>query len=192
MSTGLLPGDSADQQWQVAVAGLSGFAGRALTVHDEMYASASESNSRNRALALLLADRGALDGDPATVTDIYTRTSCLEVTAADLAVMGATLAAGGVNPVTGARIVDPDIARATTAVMAVAGLYETSGDWLLDVGLPGKSGIGGGIVTVSPGRGGLGTFAPPLDDAGNSVKGQLVARQLARDLGLDVFAATRA
>jgi glutaminase len=192
MSTGLLPGDSADQQWQVAVAGLSGFAGRALTVHDEMYASASASNLRNRALALLLADRGALDGDPATVTDIYTRTSCLEVTAADLAVMGATLAAGGVNPVTGARIVDPDIARATTAVMAVAGLYETSGDWLLDVGLPGKSGIGGGIVTVSPGRGGLGTFAPPLDDAGNSVKGQLVARQLARDLGLDVFAATRA
>jgi glutaminase len=81
------------------------------------------------------------------------------------------------------------VARATTAVMAIAGLYETSGDWLLDVGLPGKSGIGGGIFTVSPGRGGLGTFAPPLDAAGNSVKGQLVATRLARELGLDIFSA---
>jgi glutaminase len=97
------------------------------------------------------------------------------------------LADGGVNPVTGDRVVGSDVARATIAVMAVAGLYETSGDWLLDVGLPGKSGIGGGIVTVSPGRGGLGTFAPPLDSAGNSVKGQQVARQLAGELGLDIF-----
>ncbi len=153
-----------------------------------MYASASASNHRNRALALLLTDRQALAGDPEVVTDLYTRTSCLEVTAADLAVMGATLAAGGVNPVTGVRVVSPDVARATIAVMAVAGLYETTGDWLLDVGLPGKSGIGGGMVTVSPGKGGLGTFAPPLDAAGNSVKGQLVAQRLARELGLDIFA----
>jgi glutaminase len=189
MSTSLLPGGSVDERWDHALAGLSGFAGRPLEVDEGTYASASSSNHRNRALALLLADRKALDGDPEEVTDLYTRTSCLEVTAADLAVMGATLAAGGVNPVTGLRVVDAAVARATIAVMAVAGLYETSGDWLLDVGLPGKSGIGGGIVTVSPGKGGLGTFAPPLDAAGNSVKGQLVAKQLATDLALDVFAA---
>ena len=188
VSTSLLPGDTVDSRWRAVAAGLSAFAGRSLRVHDVMYASACESNHRNRSLALLLADRNALDGDPMEVTDLYTRTSCLEVTAADLAVMGATLAAGGVNPVTGQRVVDAEVARATTAVMAIAGLYETSGDWLLDVGLPGKSGIGGGIVTVSPGKGGLGTFAPPLDVAGNSVRGQLVARRLAGELGLDIFA----
>lgn len=190
VSTSLIPGDSVDDRWTAILTGLSGFAGRALTVHDETYASASSSNQRNRALSLLLTDRQALQGDPEEVTDLYTRTSCLEVTAADLAVMGATLAAGGVNPVTGVRVVGSDVARATVAVMAVAGLYETSGDWLLDVGLPGKSGIGGGIVTVSPGKGGLGTFAPPLDAAGNSVKGQLVAGHLARELDLDIFASS--
>jgi glutaminase len=190
VSTSLIRGDSVDARWAVAIAGLSGFAGRSLLVHDGMYASAASSNHRNRALALLLADRKALHGDPEEVTDLYTRTSCVQVTAADLAVMGATLASGGVNPITGLRVIGADVARATIAVMAVAGLYETSGDWLLDVGLPGKSGIAGGIVTVSPGKGGLGTFAPRLDVAGNSVKGQLVARQLARDLALDVFSAT--
>jgi glutaminase len=111
----------------------------------------------------------------------------LNVTARDLAVMGATLADGGVNPLTRERVVDPSVCHYTLAVMATAGLYETSGDWLYDVGLPGKSGIGGGIVTVSPGKGGLGTFAPPLDAAGNSVKGQLVAQFLSQRLGLDLF-----
>jgi glutaminase len=189
VSTSLLAGESVDERWDGVLRGLSGFAGRTLQLHEGMYASASASNQRNRALALLLTERSALDADPEEVTDLYTRVCCLEVSAVDLAVMGATLAAGGVNPVTRTRVVDADVARATIAVMAVAGLYETTGDWLLDVGLPGKSGIGGGIVTVSPGKGGLGTFAPPLDAAGNSVKGQLVAQQLARDLGLDIFSA---
>jgi glutaminase len=101
--------------------------------------------------------------------------------------MGATLADGGVNPLTGERVVGAETARNTLAVMTTAGLYETSGDWLYDVGLPGKSGIGGGILTVAPGKGGLGTFAPLLDEAGNSVKGQLVARFLSRRLGLDLL-----
>jgi glutaminase len=106
----------------------------------------------------------------------------------DLAVMGATLADGGTNPLTGDRVVDPETAHATLAVMTIAGMYETSGDWLLDVGMPAKSGIGGGIVAVSPGKGGLGTFAPLLDAAGNSVKGQLVARFLSHRLGLHILA----
>ncbi len=101
--------------------------------------------------------------------------------------MGATLADGGVHPLTGERVVEAASCRGALAVMTTAGLYETSGDWLYDIGLPGKSGIGGGIVTVSPGKGGLGTFAPPLDAAGNSVKGQLAARFLSRRLGLDLF-----
>jgi glutaminase len=101
--------------------------------------------------------------------------------------MGATLADGGVNVVSKERVVEADCCRYVLAVMATAGLYETSGDWLYEVGLPGKSGIGGGIVTVSPGKGGLGTFAPPLDDAGNSIKGQLVAKFLAKELGMNLF-----
>ncbi len=101
--------------------------------------------------------------------------------------MGATLADGGVNPLTREQVVDAAACRHTLAVMTTAGLYETSGDWLYDVGLPGKSGIGGGIVTVAPGKGGLGTFAPRLDEAGNSVKGQLAARFLSKALGLDLF-----
>jgi glutaminase len=105
-----------------------------------------------------------------------------------LALMGATLADGGVHPITRERVVDAAACRYTLTVMTTAGLYETSGDWLYDVGLPGKSGIGGGIVTVSPGKGGLGTFAPPLDEVGNSVKGQLAARFLSGRLGLDLFA----
>lgn len=120
--------------------------------------------------------------------DLYTRQSCLSVTARDLAVMGATLADGGVNPLTRRRVVDADVCRHVLSVMATAGLYETSGDWLYEVGLPGKSGIGGGMVTISPGKGGLGTFSPLLDDAGNSVRGRLVAGFLSRRLGLDLFA----
>ena len=120
-------------------------------------------------------------------TDLYTKQCSLNVSARDLAVMGATLADGGVNPLTKERVVDPEICHYALAVMATAGLYETSGDWLYEIGLPGKSGIGGGIVAVSPGKGGLGTFAPPLDQAGNSVKGQLVAKFLSQRLGMDLF-----
>jgi glutaminase len=104
--------------------------------------------------------------------------------------MGATLADGGVNPLKKQRVVAAAVCHYTLAVMATAGLYKTSGDWLYGIGLPGKSGIGGGIVTVSPGKGGLGTFAPRLDAAGNSVKGQLVAKFLSERLGLDLFASS--
>jgi glutaminase len=186
-TTSLVPGASSEEKWQFISDGLSRFAGRSLSVDEEIYASASETNHRNREIARLLESRGRLYSDPVEALDLYTRQCSLGVTAHDLAVMGATLADGGVNPVTGVRVVDESPCRHTLAVMTTAGLYETSGDWIYDIGLPGKSGIGGGIVTVSPGKGGLGTFAPPLDVAGNSVRGQLVARFLSRRLGLDLF-----
>jgi glutaminase len=135
----------------------------------------------------LLQSFGRIYMDPAEATELYTRQCSLNVSAKDLAVMGATLADGGVNPISKDRIVSPMVCHHALAVMATAGLYETSGDWLYDIGLPGKSGIGGGIVTVSPGKGGLGTFAPPLDAAGNSVKGQLAAKFLSQSLGMDLF-----
>jgi glutaminase len=186
------PGTSAADRWHFLRTGLSRVAGRALELDDEVFASASATNHRNRELAAALAGRGGLGCDPSEAVDVYTRQSCLEVTARDLAVMGATLADGGVNTVTGERVLSAETCRYALTVMTTAGLYETSGDWLYDIGLPGKSGIGGGIVTVSPGKGGLGTFSPPLDEAGNSVRGQLAARFLSRRLGLDLFASTAA
>jgi glutaminase len=187
-TTSLVPGATAEAKWQSIHTGLSRFAGRTLTLNEAVYASASASNHRNRGLARFLEGYDRLYFDAAATVDLYTRQSSLDVTARDLAVMGATLADGGVNPVTGERVVDADTCRPVLAVMATAGLYETSGDWLYDVGLPGKSGVGGGIVAVAPGKGGLGTFAPPLDAAGNSVKGQLAARFLSESLGLNLFA----
>src|SRR5262249_8568530 len=147
----------------------------------------SQTNDRNQGIARLLQSYGRIYMDPAEATDLYTKQCSLNVSAKDLAVMGATLADGGVNPLTRQRVVDAQSCVCALAVRAVAGLYETSGDWLYDIGLPGKSGIGGGIVAVAPGKGGVGTFAPPLDQAGNSVKGQLVAKFLAGQLGLNLF-----
>ena len=189
-TTSLVPGKSYEARWRFIHEGLSRFAGRTLPLNEEVYASASETNFRNQSIARMLQSFGRIYLDPAEATDLYTKQCSLNVTAKDLAVMGATLADGGVNPLTKERVVDAESCRYALAVMATAGLYETSGDWLYDIGLPGKSGIGGGIVTVSPGKGGLGTFAPRLDKAGNSVKGQLVAAFLANRLGLDLFAST--
>lgn len=186
-TTSLVPGATRDHKWEFIHKGISRFAGRTLPLNEEVYASATETNFRNQSIARLLQSFGRIYLDPAEATDLYTKQCSLNVSAHDLAVMGATLADGGVNPITKERVVDADVCHYALAVMATAGLYETSGDWLYNIGLPGKSGIGGGIVTVSPGKGGLGTFAPPLDQAGNSVKGQLVAKFLSQRLGMDLF-----
>ena len=187
-TTSLVSGASAEDRWARIADGLARFAGRELHVDDATLESARATNHRNRALANLLTSLGALEGDPAEAVELYTRQSCVAVTAVDLAVMGATLADGGVNPVTGEAVVRPETAQAVLAMMTIAGMYETSGDWLLDVGVPAKSGIGGGIISVAAGKGCLATFAPPLDAAGNSVRGRLVARYLSRALGLDMLA----
>ncbi|WP_119269318.1 glutaminase A [Taklimakanibacter deserti] len=186
-TTSLVPGANEEAKWRFILEGLSRFAGRELALNDEVYASASETNFRNRSIAWMLESLGRLYCDPAEATDLYTRQCSLNVSAKDLAIMGATLACGGFNPLTREQVVNPDVCHYALAVMLTAGLYETSGDWLYEIGLPGKSGIGGGIVTVSPGKGGLGTFAPLLDEAGNSVKGQLVAQFLSQRLGLDLL-----
>ena len=186
-TTSLAPGNNIDERWRFLHEGLSRFAGRTLSVNEEVYRSASETNFRNRSLAWMLQGFGRLYCDPVEAVDLYTRQCSLDVSAKDLAVMGATLAHGGFNPVTREQVVKPEVCHYALAVMLTAGLYETSGDWLYEIGLPGKSGVGGGIVTVSPGKGGLGTFAPPLDEAGNSVKGQLVTQFLSQRLGLDLL-----
>jgi glutaminase len=186
-TTSLVPGGSHEEKWQFLHEGLSRFAGRTLPLNEEVFVSASATNFRNQSIARMLQSYGSIYLDPAEAVDLYTKQCSLNVSAKDLAVMAATLADGGVNPVTKERVVDASVCHYALAVMATAGLYETSGDWLYDIGLPGKSGIGGGILAVSPGKGGLGTFGPRLDQAGNSVKGQLAAKFLSQELGMDLF-----
>ncbi|WP_341956954.1 glutaminase A [Microbacterium sp. LWH13-1.2] len=191
-TTGLMPGATAVEQWERVREGLSAFAGRPLGLDGVVYASEAETNERNRAMGWLLRSYGRLDGDPDEVVDVYTRQCALSVTAHDLAVMGATLADGGVNPVTGERVVSADVCRDTLAVTASTGLYETSGEWLFEIGLPAKSGVAGGIVAVAPGKGAVAGFSPRLDRAGNSIRSQLAIGHLSRALGLNLFASAPA
>lgn len=187
-TTSLVPGSTGEAKWRFVLEGMSRFAGRELALDDDVYRSEAATNRRNRGIAHLLKGYGELWFDPDEATDVYTRQCSLSVSAHDLAVMGATLADGGVNPVTRERVVAADICKRVLAVLATAGLYERSGDWLYDIGLPGKSGVSGGIVTIVPGKGGLGTFSPRLDAAGNSVRGQRLTRHLSEALGLNLFA----
>ncbi len=189
-TTSLVSGVSPEQKFARIATALSHFAGRSLVVDEEVYESEAATNDRNRGIAHLLAGYGRLYCDPDVATDIYTRQCSLRVSARDPAVMGATLADGGVNPLTGERVVASETCRRVLPVLATAGLYERSGDWLYDVGLPGKSGVSGGIVTVSPGKGGVGTWSPPLDEAGNSVRGQHMTAYLSDRLGLNLFASS--
>lgn len=186
-TTSLTPGATPEQRWEFILDGLSRFAGRPLSLDRDVYESEVASNLRNEGIAHLMDAYDRMYSDPVEATDLYTKHCSLLVTTEDLAVMGSTLADGGVNPLTGVRVVSADVSRHVLAVLATAGMYELSGDWLYDVGLPGKSGISGGIVTIIPGKGGVGVYSPPLDPAGNSVRGRLVTRYLSEELGLNLF-----
>jgi len=186
-TTSLVPGDTADEKWERLRDGLSRFAGRTLRVNEEVYASESATNLRNRGIAHLLESYGRLYFDPDEATDVYTRQCSLEVTVHDLAVMAATLANGGVNPVTSEVVVAPGVCRRVLAVMATAGLYDDSGKWLFATGLPAKSGVGGGILAVSPGRFGIAVISPPLDAVGNSVRAMKAIEEISNTLAANPF-----
>ncbi len=187
-TTSLVPGVTAADKWRFIHEGLSRFAGRELTLNEQVYRSEVASNRRNRGIARLLESYGRMYFGAEETVDIYTRQCALDVSVQDIATMGATLADGGVNPYTGERVVCADVCKRVLAALATAGMYERTGDWLYEIGLPGKSGVSGGIVTIAPGKGGMGAFAPLLDTAGNSIKGQLAARFLSGRLGLNLFA----
>lgn len=182
-TVGLLGEDA----WPLLRDNLSRFAGRQLQLDEDTFAVVSATNVGNRALTYLLATFDTFERDPLTVLEAYTRQCCVSVNSEDLALMGATLANGGVNPATGERVVSAEACRAALAVMTTAGLYETSGDWLYKVQLPGKSGVSGGIVGVSPGKGAFASYSPRIDAAANSVRGQLAAERLSRALSLGVL-----
>nr|WP_296766593.1 glutaminase A [Rhodococcus sp. (in: high G+C Gram-positive bacteria)] len=187
-TTALIPGATPAEQWERIRNGLSAFAGRNLELDGQVYRSEMLTNQRNMAIARLLQSYARIDLDPLDVVDVYTRQCSLNVTALDLAVMGSTLADGGVNPVTGLRVVSESVSRDTLAILASTGMYERSGEWLFEIGLPAKSGVSGGIVAIAPGKGAIGTFSPLLDGAGNSVRGQHATAFLSRALGLNIFA----
>ena len=187
-TTSLAPGDTAQDKWRFILEGFSRFAGRSLVLDEAVYRSEAATNQANLDVAGLLAGYQRIYFDPVEATDLYTRQCALSVTARDLAVMAATLANGGLNPVTREPVIDAIHCQHVLAVMVTAGLYESSGDWLYETGLPGKSGVSGGMITVAPGKGALASFSPPLDRSGNSVRGQLSARYLSAELGLNLFA----
>lgn len=186
-TTSLVPGATADAKWNTIVRGLSDFAGRRLTVNEPVCESELATNQRNQAIGKLLEAYGRIYDDPTESVNVYTKQCALNVNSHDLAVMAATLANAGVNPVTGAQVIDAAHVPNVLAVMATAGLYEESGTWLYRVGLPAKSGVGGGIVAVAPGRFGIAAFSPRLDEAGNSIRAQHAIRDIAEQLGANVF-----
>jgi glutaminase len=170
-TSALIPGDGVDDRTSRIVAGLSAFAGRSLWVDEQVYASESATGDRNRALAHLLRSHGIVAGSVDIAVETYFRQCSLLVTVRDLAVMSATLAFGGVNPVTGERVVTEAVARDVLSIMTSCGMYDYSGEWLLRVGLPAKSGVSGGLVAVAPSQFGVAAFSPRLDAHGNSVRG---------------------
>lgn len=182
-AVGLVPGADADERFARIREFYSACAGRPLELDDSVYRSEKQSGSRNRAIAYMLQSFGVLD-DPDEVLDAYFRQCSLRVSTIDLARMAATLARGGVNPQTGRRVTGPGVVQRTLSVMLTCGMYNAAGDWVSAVGMPAKSGVGGGILAVLPGQLGIGVYSPLLDDRGNSVRGVLVCRSLSERLGL--------
>ncbi|MCE7957003.1 MAG: glutaminase [Acidobacteria bacterium ACB2] len=171
-ATSMVKGATAEEIWQTILGTYSDFAGRRLSVNEEVYKSEAETNQRNQAIAMLMYAYGHIKSEPLRANDVYTRQCAVSVNAKDLAVMAATLANGGKNPVTGKQVMRAENVPEVLSVMATAGLYDDCGKWLWATGLPAKSGVGGGILAVSPGKFGIAAISPPLDKAGNSVKAQ--------------------
>ena len=167
------------------------YTGRSMEIDDKVYRSESETGHRNRAIAHLLYGHGIVDRTPEEVLDLYFRQCSILVTARDLAVMGACLANNGVNPVTGVVALQSRYVEKVLSVMSTCGMYDYSGAWIFNVGMPAKSGVGGGIMAVLPGQFGLGVFSPPLDEKGNSVRGIEACKRLSSDFKLHLFQVVR-
>jgi glutaminase len=183
----LISGASKDAKWNKILAFYSKAAGEKLTVIDKVYASEAATNTGNKALAALLLKYERIYSDPLEAVDNYTKQCSVGVTAKQLAVMGATLANFGMNPVTGEQVIKKENIPEILSAMTMAGLYDSSGGWAWHVGLPAKSGVGGGIVAVVPGKGAIAVFAPRLDEAGNSVKAQKAIAYVADKLGINIY-----
>jgi glutaminase len=187
-ATSMVQGATSEAVWQKIIGTYNDFAGRPLTVLQDVYKSESDSNQRNQAIGMLMHAYDYIKANPAQATDLYTRQCSVGVTVKDLANMAATLAFGGKNLSTGKQAIDAKNVPYVLAVMATAGLYDDSGKWLYHTGLPAKSGVGGGIIAVSPGKFGIAVVSPPLDEAGNSVRAQRAITDISNTLGGNPYA----
>jgi len=190
-TTSMVKGSTRDEVWNSILGYYSDFAGRPLTVDQEVFKSEADTNQRNQAIGYLMYAYGYIKANPMQATDVYTEQCSVSVNAKDLATMAATLANAGKNPVTGKQLMKAANVPHVLAVMATAGLYDDSGKWLYRTGLPGKSGVGGGLIAVSPGKFGIAVVSPPLDDAGNSVKAQKAIADVSNALGGNPYAPKR-
>ncbi len=190
-ATSMVQGGSADEVWRKIIGIHNDAAGRTLTVLQDVYKSESDTNQRNQAIGALMLAYGYIKDNWQQAVDLYTRQCSIGVNAQDLATMAATLAFGGRNPVTSKQVMDAEKVPGVLAVMATAGLYDDSGKWLYHTGLPAKSGVGGGIIAVSPGKFGIAVISPPLDDAGNSVRAQKAIADISNALGGNPYGMTK-
>jgi glutaminase len=188
-ATSMVTGKSSDEVWKKIIGFHNDAAGRELSVLQDVYKSESDTNQRNQAIGALMLAYGYIKTNWQQAVDLYTRQCSIGVNARDLAVMAATLASGGRNPVTSKQVMDAAKVPGVLAVMATAGLYDDSGKWLYLTGLPAKSGVGGGIIAVSPGKFGIAVVSPPLDDAGNSIRAQRAIADISNALGGNPYAA---
>ena len=187
-TTAMVKGATRDAVWKSILGYYSDFAGRPLSVDQEVFKSEAETNQRNQAIGYLMYAYGYIKANPMQATDVYTEQCSVSVNAKDLALMAGTLANAGKNPVTGKHVMTPANVPRVLAVMATAGLYDDTGKWLYRTGLPGKSGVGGGIIAVSPGKFGIAVISPPLDEAGNSVRAQKAIADISDALGGNPYA----
>ncbi|RLQ23293.1 glutaminase [Seongchinamella sediminis] len=183
----LVEADSEKARWQQVLGNIEAYAGRDLEVLEEVYDSEYETAWGNRAIANLLFNYGRLYSEPEQALRVYTRQCSIGINTLDLAMMGATLANEGVNPKTGKRVLDKAHVPELLAIMATAGFYDESGEWMYRAGLPAKTGVGGGIVAVVPGKFAIATFSPPLNPAGNSVRGLKAISYIAAELGVGLY-----
>lgn len=186
-TTSLITGKNEDEKWNKILDFYSKVAGEKLVLIDEVYKSEAATNAGNKALSMLLAKYKRIYADPFESVDIYTKQCSVGVNATQLARMGAVLADNGKNPATGEQVIKVEDVPFILSTMTMAGLYDSSGAWAWHVGLPAKSGVGGGIVAIVPGKGAIAVFAPRLDDAGNSVKAQEVIEYVADKLDFNLF-----
>ncbi len=190
-STSLVAGEGAAEREGRVVDFYGRFAGRPLAVDMEVYESERDTGHRNRAIGHMLRAFGVLEEDPDAALDLYFRQCSVNVDCRDLSLMAATLANGGVNPATGERVLARDLVDRVLSVMTTCGMYDSAGEWVVDVGMPAKSGVGGGVLAVLPGQLGIAVFSPPLDPHGNSVRGVEVCRQISTDLNLNLLHVAR-
>jgi glutaminase len=183
----LIQAPSAAAKWDKILHFYSKAAGEKLSLLEDVYKSEAATNAGNRALAALLRKYERIYADPVESVDVYTKQCSVGVTTKQLAMMGATLANYGRNPMTGEQVIKRENVPEILSAMTMAGLYDGSGGWAWHVGLPAKSGVGGGIIAIVPGKGAIAVFAPPLDEAGNSVKAQKTIAYVADKLGINLF-----